>query len=130
MKTLSKFMNVDIFGKCGALNCRKSRLESCYREMNRTYKFYLSFENSLCQVYLKLKFLKPKPNLSFFLSNLMICSGLCHREVFQHFTVQCDSCGVQRSQHVHIRSSQQLHRRWRLLVPGEAGRVSQYSGRE
>ena len=50
MKTLSKFMNVDIFGKCGDLKCGKGRLESCYREMNETYKFYLSFENSLCEV--------------------------------------------------------------------------------
>ena len=48
---LSKLINVHIYGRCGPLKCaKKQRDSSCYEAMNKTYKFYLSFENSLCQV--------------------------------------------------------------------------------
>ena len=48
---LSKLINVDIYGGCGPLKCsKKAKDHSCYDAMNQTYKFYLSFENSLCKV--------------------------------------------------------------------------------
>ena len=48
---LSKLINIDIYGGCGSLKCsRKPKDYSCYDAMNQTYKFYLSFENSLCKV--------------------------------------------------------------------------------
>ena len=48
---LSKLINIDIYGGCGPLKCsRKPKDHSCYDAMNQTYKFYLSFENSLCKV--------------------------------------------------------------------------------
>ena len=48
---LSKLINIDIYGGCGPLKCsRKPKDYSCYDAMNQTYKFYLSFENSLCKV--------------------------------------------------------------------------------
>ena len=48
---LSKLINVDIYGRCGPLKCSKKPKDySCYDAMNQTYKFYLSFENSLCKV--------------------------------------------------------------------------------
>ena len=49
VSSLSKLMNIDIYGRCGTLECPKDD-EACYINMNQTYKFYLSFENSLCEV--------------------------------------------------------------------------------
>ena len=49
MSSLSKLMNIDFYGFCGTFACPK-RDEACYIKMNQTYKFYLSFENSLCEV--------------------------------------------------------------------------------
>ena len=48
LKSLSKYINIDVYGKCGNLSCSKS--EECDVMLNDSYKFYLSFENSLCQV--------------------------------------------------------------------------------
>ena len=48
---LSKLINIHIYGRCGPLKCsKKPKDSSCYVALNNTYKFYLSFENSLCQV--------------------------------------------------------------------------------
>jgi alpha-1,3-fucosyltransferase len=47
---LKRFLPVDIFGKCGTLGCRKYS-PFCTRLLNNSYKFYLSFENSLCDEY-------------------------------------------------------------------------------
>ena len=48
---LSKLINIDIYGSCGSLKCtKKPKDSSCYDVVNKTYKFYLSFENSLCKV--------------------------------------------------------------------------------
>ena len=49
MSALSNLMEIDIYGKCGTLKCPKFDI-ACYINMNQTYKFYLSFENSLCEV--------------------------------------------------------------------------------
>lgn len=53
-------MKIDIYGDCGPLELPKpqdhsSYLES-YRTMAKDYKFYLSFENSLCYEYITEKF--------------------------------------------------------------------------
>ena len=51
ISSLSKLINIHIYGRCGPLKCTKKPKDySCYDAMNRTYKFYLSFENSLCKV--------------------------------------------------------------------------------
>ncbi|XP_061188839.1 3-galactosyl-N-acetylglucosaminide 4-alpha-L-fucosyltransferase FUT3-like [Saccostrea echinata] len=50
VEELQKYVNVDVFGKCGA-KCEPYQLlgnDSCHRTISRDYKFYLSFENSLC----------------------------------------------------------------------------------
>ena len=51
VKEMSKYIPVDIYGKCGTYSCSKPRVW-CKRKFSENYKFYLSFENSLCNDYL------------------------------------------------------------------------------
>ncbi|XP_064093761.1 alpha-(1,3)-fucosyltransferase C-like [Macrobrachium nipponense] len=55
-RTLQKYVPVDVYGKCGPLQCERSHQSSCYEMLERDYKFYLSFENSLCKDYVTEKF--------------------------------------------------------------------------
>jgi alpha-1,3-fucosyltransferase len=61
-KELSKYINVDIYGRCGNLTCAKHSLHhsdpKCYDMIELTYKFYLSFENAICPDYVTEKFFK------------------------------------------------------------------------
>lgn len=50
VRELQKFIDVDIYGKCGNLTC-PGFPDKCV-ELNLTYKFYLAFENSLCIDYI------------------------------------------------------------------------------
>ena len=56
IRKLKQHVDVDVYGLCGPLKCGfvwetgLSRPE-CYQIMERDYKFYLSFENSLCVDY-------------------------------------------------------------------------------
>ena len=45
-KELSKYIPVDIYGKCGNM-CGSG----CEAMVSRDYKFYLAFENSFCDGY-------------------------------------------------------------------------------
>ncbi|XP_053206345.1 glycoprotein 3-alpha-L-fucosyltransferase A-like isoform X2 [Panonychus citri] len=54
VRQLSKFMQVDIYGACGKLKCSLPsdfRSQKCWQKMANEYKFYLSFENSICRDY-------------------------------------------------------------------------------
>ena len=51
---LAKYIPLDIFGKCGNMTCPKAKTEC--EKMLLQYKFYLSFENSLCRDYFTEKF--------------------------------------------------------------------------
>lgn len=60
VKELKRFISVDVFGacgplKCGPMNAKYSALE-CSMMLERDYKFYLSFENSICKDYVTEKF--------------------------------------------------------------------------
>ncbi|KAK2149710.1 hypothetical protein LSH36_440g00001 [Paralvinella palmiformis] len=56
---LSKYIDVDIYGKCGTLSCPRQMHRQCIEQWERQYKFYLSFENSICKDYITEKFYRP-----------------------------------------------------------------------
>ncbi|CAH8825714.1 unnamed protein product [Trichobilharzia szidati] len=49
---LSKHFEVDIYGSCGTKTCPRTNEPECYKLLEKDYKFYLSFENSLCPDYI------------------------------------------------------------------------------
>merc|ERR1719195_1968471 len=56
---LQKHIDVDIYGACGQLSCPTRRGQhqgNCLKEVEKTHKFYLSFENSHCKDYITEKF--------------------------------------------------------------------------
>ena len=55
-KQLGKFINVDIYGACGAHRCPRTSAAKCFNLLNQDYKFYLAFENSNCKDYITEKF--------------------------------------------------------------------------
>jgi hypothetical protein len=54
VKELQKYIPVDVFGKCGEFKCPRFQHppDPCLQLLNTTYKFYLSFENSICKDYI------------------------------------------------------------------------------
>ena len=57
MKELSKYIPLDIFGRCGQADpCKMSADKNCSANLHKQYHFYLSFENSLCEDYISEKF--------------------------------------------------------------------------
>ncbi|XP_064634590.1 glycoprotein 3-alpha-L-fucosyltransferase A-like isoform X2 [Lineus longissimus] len=52
---LSRYVRVDIYGRCGHYTCRKGEAK-CFELLDKDYKFYLSFENSNCRDYITEKF--------------------------------------------------------------------------
>ncbi|XP_067670445.1 glycoprotein 3-alpha-L-fucosyltransferase A-like [Haliotis asinina] len=55
VKELRKHIDVDIYGACRYnqnFDCPKERSFGCLSMLNTTYRFYLSFENSLCKDYI------------------------------------------------------------------------------
>ncbi|XP_045029527.1 alpha-(1,3)-fucosyltransferase C-like isoform X2 [Daphnia magna] len=59
---LRKFIPVHIYGACGNFKCPQSSIyrfisgPECYAKLESKYKFYLSFENSICNDYVTEKF--------------------------------------------------------------------------
>ncbi len=56
VQELQKFIRVDIFGLCGIFSCNPEKEHDCLEMLRKSYKFYLSFENSNCQGYISEKF--------------------------------------------------------------------------
>ena len=60
VKSLQKYVPVDIIskkGRCGGNEtCPKDKHEACYEMIEQDYKFYLAFENSICNEYVTEKF--------------------------------------------------------------------------
>lgn len=56
VRQLQEHIQVDIYGECGSLKCTRNATHwlsnpECYDKLANDYKFYLSFENSICQDY-------------------------------------------------------------------------------
>lgn len=60
VEELKKYIQVDVFGKCGEVECSQlydaHGLDSCTESVRHNYLFYLSFENSFCMDYVTEKF--------------------------------------------------------------------------
>ncbi|KAF9813825.1 hypothetical protein SFRURICE_007980 [Spodoptera frugiperda] len=54
-RQLSKYIQVDIYGACGAHHCPRTD-PNCLEMLDKDYKFYLAFENSNCRDYVTEKF--------------------------------------------------------------------------
>lgn len=51
VKSLQKFIPVDIYGKCGPLICPRSNENACLEMLRKDYFFYIAFENGNCLDY-------------------------------------------------------------------------------
>ncbi|XP_031620209.1 glycoprotein 3-alpha-L-fucosyltransferase A-like isoform X2 [Contarinia nasturtii] len=51
VQKLQKYIDIDIYGRCGTKKCPKNFSE-CLNMVTKDYKFYLSFENSHCMDYI------------------------------------------------------------------------------
>ena len=51
VKTLQKHLPVDVYGACGPFKCGRKKDNECFENISSKYKFYLAFENALCQDY-------------------------------------------------------------------------------
>ncbi|CAG5114954.1 unnamed protein product, partial [Candidula unifasciata] len=58
VKEMKKYIDVDIYGNCGMRSCKRAEESQCETKLTLTYKFYLSFENSLCKDYITEKFFR------------------------------------------------------------------------
>lgn len=52
VQRLKEYVDVDIYGKCGKLQCNRSDDGACRRMVERDYKFYIAMENSYCLDYM------------------------------------------------------------------------------
>ncbi|XP_053206521.1 glycoprotein 3-alpha-L-fucosyltransferase A-like [Panonychus citri] len=50
-KELARYIDVDIYGACGSFKCPSSKGSYCYEYFEKKYRYYLSFENSICTDY-------------------------------------------------------------------------------
>lgn len=53
---LNRSLGVDVYGRCGNLECQPPMSSECYKKILPQYYFYLSFENSICMDYVTEKF--------------------------------------------------------------------------
>ncbi|XP_060594973.1 alpha-(1,3)-fucosyltransferase 7-like [Ruditapes philippinarum] len=83
VKELSKYMDIDILGKCGGKpwDCGTHRVhdENCFNILN-SYKFYLAFENAFCNQYFSEKFFE-----NFNYDTIMVTRGGLHGDAKRLF---------------------------------------------
>ncbi len=62
VEQLRKYIDVDIYGDCGNFSCPRNFSDynmelNCFRDVSKTYYFYLALENAFCKDYLTEKIL-------------------------------------------------------------------------
>lgn len=57
VEELRQYIPVDIYGRCGPHKCMPKG-EKCFSILDKEYKFYLAFENTLCYDYVSEKFME------------------------------------------------------------------------
>ena len=74
MAELSKYIKVDVFGKCGNFTpeCDSLWHSSCTNNMMQDYKFYFAAENSICKDYFTGKIIKDLYKVFRILSTLRV----------------------------------------------------------
>jgi hypothetical protein len=87
VKELQKYIDVDVFGKCGHLKCSKDK--KCYEMIAKNYKFYLAFENSVSFLINLLLKIFSSLLLSFSSTALQ---RVCHRKILQNSQLRYNSC--------------------------------------
>jgi hypothetical protein len=60
---MKKWIPIDQYGKCSAWGFWGNCDEDCFNNLGTNYKFYLSFENSLCKEYVTEKFWRILGNI-------------------------------------------------------------------
>ena len=55
VEALQQHLDIDVYGKCGPFECPGDNID-CFLHLSHQYKFYIAFENSLCQEYITEKF--------------------------------------------------------------------------
>lgn len=58
VRQLQNFIDVDILGGCGSAVCLFNQTYKCLEAFSRRYKFFLAFENSICDDYVTEKFFR------------------------------------------------------------------------
>ncbi|KZS14617.1 putative Alpha--fucosyltransferase C [Daphnia magna] len=56
VRELQKYIDVDVYGKCGTMQCSTTTDGQCRDMAAKNYKFFMSLENSLCPDYITEKF--------------------------------------------------------------------------
>ncbi|XP_069106759.1 alpha-(1,3)-fucosyltransferase C-like isoform X2 [Argopecten irradians] len=64
VRSLRKFINVDIYSRNGLRKCPTRQIKDCFKLLRDQYKYYLSFENSLCRDYVTEKCFKIYAHLA------------------------------------------------------------------
>lgn len=126
VKKLSKYIDIDIFGKCGnknppCENLKKGGNPECEAQMHKPYRFFIAFENSLCKDYITEKFWDRLQSKSLFIPvamgglTLEDYTAVAPLDSFLHlynFT-SVDALGIYLNKLVHDNSKYNGYHRWR-----------------
>ncbi|KAK2143730.1 hypothetical protein LSH36_817g00005 [Paralvinella palmiformis] len=59
---LNKSITIDVYGACGNMSCddeEYKNIDACFKMFEKTYRFYLAFENNICKDYYTEKLANP-----------------------------------------------------------------------
>ena len=55
MKELQKYIDIDVYGACGDMECSKDDYLYCFAQFEKEYRFYVAMENNYCKDYISEK---------------------------------------------------------------------------